>query len=351
MVFSRAILFLWLLSMISFRPGLLAEQYGSTSAIFLLSTFTLIIYFAGNGKYVFKIPQTKHRAIIYLIICIMCLYLFFQSQTLSSAKNNALNSVIAIFIGSSCICIALSRYQSIILRYFVLIHFVLSLSIILTFLLLIPLHFNDDALTIATFMSNKTNEIKILFPFSLTWSHVPFNEVGLNLLYSGETGYSRFIGVYREPGAAQYVFLTAFFIALYLPIRRNKVIATCIAIASVLMFSLQAFIDLFIGICIYLLFKQGKKQRKITAASSVLLLVSAATIVYASTGFDFGIKYKLASGSGWARLTSFQIGFDKFKSIQSLAKDITTGFRKAKELRTLIIFPALVLWPSLRRLV
>jgi hypothetical protein len=206
---------------------------------------------------------------------------------------------------------------------FILLHFALGLSAIISTYLLAFKGF-DPASLVITYISEPAynNSHFIVFPFSEYWSTVRLGGVKT----------SRFVGIYREPGVAQAYFLTAYFMTHFVHIRSRKVIQGVLLIASILLFSTAGIINLLIGIlALYLLNPELRpKIEKVPLRTvSVFIAIGVITVVFLTMSSELNIRVKLNQHvSGEFRKNSLFGGLDQFIEKPILGHGYYSSYRE-----------------------
>lgn len=322
----KVILVVWTILLLCFRPSLFGDRYSPLIFVcFVLVTLVLHIAYppvrAETNKE--NINQKK----VFFAILIAASYFLIQGIILSDTKITVINSSVIIFGTSFCIFSVVRRPNTVetILKAFVLIHVVLSVSAIITILLFL---FNGSDISavpvIGEIVVNPNDFLAetilekhvIFFPFTAVWSSASLENLYL----------PRFIGFYREPGMAQIFFFTAYFLTFFLRLRYLKIIRVIVLIGSFLIISTAGFLS-FVGGTIALYLFNGKIWQN-KAALATKLLIFSCVIYMAFTMSEMGILDKIDSASGKARSESFERGEAQLMQSPIFGQGYFSGFKK-----------------------
>ena len=143
---NKALLAIWTILLICFRPSIFGEDYNPVIfLLFILVSFFIIL----KRKYVFKTNLSSGKFYTAVIVLITTVYFSIQGFILSDTRITVLNATIVIIGTILCFILIINDDNKFtILRTFINIHFVLSISMIITFLLFLILGMNDSNLPV-----------------------------------------------------------------------------------------------------------------------------------------------------------------------------------------------------------
>ncbi len=297
----KFMLTVWVIALLMFRPSYLGETYGAFVFIsfILISIYVIVYYYSKNVRFKF----VKTDITILKLVILFSLYIGIQGLVLSSAKSIALKALFGIPIVSLFfIYIARGSNLNYIFKVFITIHLFLSISIIISNLLIFINSMDISPFVIAHFVWLKENQVNLIFPFSLSWSK---NTLSDQFFLSNV---HRFIGFYREPGEAQYFFLTAYFLLFFIKYPYGKIVKYLIWLGGLFLFSTQFVFSWIFGALLLYIFQQEKKRQ----IKKAILLITAVLSIYLFTNFDYGLISKIETGTGADRIIGFQISLNKF---------------------------------------
>ncbi len=308
---NKLLLFLWTFLLLSFRPSLIAQSYNKlVFALFLLVTILFGLVDSQNkGRFTIKKKELELLTVLFVTFA----YFLIQGLFLSSNISAVVNSCVVLLGTVPCMFYVIRRpdNKSEVIKHIINIHFVLSISQIITFLWFtftgfklyeLPILFDLQEVAKYYFGSNPSNIHQVVFPFTIIWS---------NSLFAGIEFY-RTCGMYREPGMAQIFYLTAFFLSFFYTGKHSVLKRVVILIGSLLLISASGFINLVLGFILFFLFN---KIRSSVVSKKVALQLSIGFIVLLCFSFFTVqiVERKFKVESGFERLVNVK------KSLASLS--------------------------------
>lgn len=302
---NRLLIFLWTFLLLCFRPSIIAQTYNAVIFIFFLIV-TVLIFIFSKEKFSFKLSQKEVILLFFIFVTIS--YFLIQGLILSDAKPTVIRSCFFLFgvIPAIFLVIRIFAFKTLIVKYLINVHFYLSLSQIITFLIftLSSFELNDELVLINLQSLVKYNVSEqfslahyLVFPFTVIWS----------VFQVGDIEFYRSCGIYREPGMAQIFYLTALFLSFYYKEKNSSVKQVTIIIGSILLFSASGFLNLILGLFTYFIF--NKLSKKISVKSAIQMVIGLVLLVIFSAFTLYSISRKMQVESGYERSENIKKSF------------------------------------------
>lgn len=322
---NRILLVLWAFTFLCFRPSIFGEKYNAIVFVFFFVLSFVIIL-------INKIPIVHKHFISYLLILVMALYFFLQGLIAGSPISIVFNSCFLIVFVSLFLVIILPKFAHEIIRSFVFIHLILSISSLITISQFFVLGLNPDNLTtlmdLGPLLGRTQQEYKyafeghtLYFPYSVNWASI------------GIGGFSipRMLGIYREAGMAQIFFFTAYFFTYLVSFNRIKLVRTLLLLGGILTFSTSGLLSFFVGYLVLNYFPQWSIR---FSAKKLLIIFIVIPVILTVLIFapDIGILDKIASISGNQRTQSFLYSTNLFAENPLFGTGYYKGFENMERL-------------------
>lgn len=291
----------WLICLLMFRPFSIGEYY-SQEIFLLLALITLILVTVRPGP--LRLFARWSTVLIVSVCVLVNLYFLMQGFVLSSARTTVLNATVLSIGSIVCCALVLNKDNvSFIFKVFVVLHVLLGISGIISTFLYALLGLNIAPLVIMRFpIYSETAQHLLVVPFSLYWS---WTEVLGQIIY-------RFTGGYREPGAAQIFFVTAYLMTYFIQIRGQGVMRSILLFSSLITLSTAGVFNLVIGVTLLYLFN-GRLRRLTPRTLGALIIIVILVLFLVIIPSDLNLFTRLSSNvSGISRLRIEQENFQLF---------------------------------------
>jgi hypothetical protein len=323
---SKFLLLFWVIFLGSFRPSIFGEKYNLLVFFLFISTSILLLIVSRRKK--IALDKNGFIALSLILFCVS--YFAIQGLILSDAKATVINSSVLLLFTVPIMAFILHGFQETVLKFFVQVHFYLSLSAIITFAIYIFVQFSIERLPLigslyelveyakydpARLLSNHV----IFFPFTVAWSSAGF--MGIEV--------PRFVGIYREPGMAQIFFNTAFILSLFIDFKRKRLVRLVLLIGSILTFSAAGFVNLLLFAVFYIFYSPKSKEQvyKLIKNPIVVVVVMVLFLILAKQSIEM-LDERFSQISGQGRLTSFADGFSRLKENLFFGEGYYNSFKK-----------------------
>jgi len=293
-VFSSKLLFnllsfCWVTLILFLRPSILGSYFNKEIFVLLLLTTFIIIIFAKS--HIIKLELNKIT--LYLLILVLFLYFIIQGLILSTSVGTVINA--SLFMGGIVGVLFLMStltLQKRFVKVYVLLHFALALSAIISLLLLTI--FSIDQLSYIKFEVidySKTSRY-LTFPFSFFWSK--FNLPGIHI--------PLFTAIYKEPGLAQAFMITAFWMSV--AGKYKSVIKVVLFIGAIITFSTAGLLIIVISTFVYFVTRKRSiisyfYRYPLISLTSILLIIAIGVVGYQQ------LEKKQKEESGESRIASY----------------------------------------------
>ena len=233
------VILFWTITFLQLRPSIIGQKYNVFA--FFLFTISNVVYWIYKKR--ISLKTDKILAKESLLFVFFYSYLLINGLILSDSTNAVINSVLFSILTIPFFLIIIGDENSKLgfLKSFINIHFVLSISSIITFIIYLIGNFSYDKLPWVIQIEFMKDMYKsghfILFPFTIIWSSGFFLDIP----------FPRFVVFYKEPGIAQMFLATSFFLTYRIKINRAKIKRMLILFGLLLTFSTTAFISLAAG--------------------------------------------------------------------------------------------------------
>lgn len=285
------------------RPGILGQLFGSAYV-----ALTLLFLLFGVLQYL-KLSNTHPR---FLLVWFVCFVSYLSSTSLINRSIDIGNFIKIVIIATLPICwflLMTKKKVYIFLKWLVKLNITLSLSAIITYFLLViaSLSFLIFEIKLDTQMDNDHYKFGFYFPFTFLYS-------GAAIV--GDRWLPRFIGLFREPGIAQFSTLFSYYMSgLFYKKRKLLLFKIILLLGFFLSFSTAGIVGFFLCEVIRVIFfnrNSGKNLRlkKLIYFIVGILLALGFTYVLFDSSFQFSIAGKLANKSGASRVLSMLTAFD-----------------------------------------
>lgn len=285
------------------RPGIPGQLLGG---FYVLVTF-ILLFSIGLLKQIIVIPNSRFMPVWYLLFMG---YLFINvCVSLSLDLFDFIKISLISFLPILWILFVSNRNLYVFLKSLLKLNVLLSLSAIITYSMMIFVNaqFQLYELKLDTFVDNDHYKFGVFFPFSILYS-------GAAIV--GGQWFPRFIGLFREPGIAQFAFIMSYY-TVNLFFSKKKLLFSKIVLLTgfILTFSTAGIIGFFLSEVIRLaVFKRGKGNWKYLKNIIYILGALCLILVFLYFIFDdsmqFGVAGKLANKSGASRVLSMITALD-----------------------------------------
>lgn len=288
-VVFNVFVFIWVLLILLLRPSIVGSYYNKEVFVLLVIVSVVIIYFSKNHERKLNLNQL----VLYSLFTFVFIYFLTQGLILSSSISTVLNSsVLIIGIVLVLLFMTTDAIQKKFVQYFVLIHLILAVSVVITWFLSLITGF--DNLTIYSFdVIGYATQRHVMFPFSIFWSK--FNFLGLS--------FPRYTAFYKEPGLAQAFMLTAFWFSVLS--KSSRTTRLILLFGSIVTFSTAGLLNIALSSIVYFFTRKGAIT-KYLLKHPVLTLMGLIIIITTSVISYQQVEKKKHEDTGMSRLESYE---------------------------------------------